>query len=260
MTTQRRPANLAVCLAALFAAAGCSSPSSVDDGGGVTPGGYNHLRSPGSSSGDLLAAADFSRLVVQVQYVAGAAPSAAGLQALEAFLNARLNKPGGITIMAPQPIAITQQATYSAAQIRAIEQAHRTVYTEGTTIAAYFLFIDGEYSGGANVLGIAYNNTSMAIFGEKIGQYTGGLGQPSAATVEATVASHEFGHILGLVNNGSAMQTEHQDEPHGHHCDDPDCLMYWAVETSDFIANLLGGAVPDLNPDCLDDLQANGGR
>ena len=84
--------------------------------------------------------------------------------------------------------------------------------------------MDDEYAGDPNVLGIAYRNTSMAIFQETIARHTGGALEPSAATVEGTVAAHEFGHVLGLVNNGSPM--EHQDEPHGRHCDNEDCLMY----------------------------------
>ena len=109
------------------------------------------------------------------------------------------------------------------------------------------------------MLGFAYNNTSIAIFGEKIRDHSGSISQPATATVEGVVLNHELGHLLGLVNSGSTMQTEHQDEPHGKHCDDPDCLMYYAVRTTDFIANLLGD-MPTLDANCLDDLAANGGR
>lgn len=85
-----------------------------------------------------------------------------------------------------------------------------------------------------------YYNTSMAIFEEKIADNTGSPLGPSAATVGGVVLKHEAGHNLGLVANRSPMQTEHQDEPNGKHCDDPDCLMYWSVRTLDFIASLTG--------------------
>jgi hypothetical protein len=222
------------------------------------PGEYDHARAPGASAADLLTADVFDRVIVQVQYVQGYEPSAAGLQHLEDFLEARLNKPAGITIQIDAPLPIAGQATYSAAEVRALEADHRTVFTEGTTLAMYALFLDGEFAGSPNVLGVAYNNTSLAIFEETIQAHSGGALEPSVATVEGTVAQHEAGHLLGLVNNGSAMQTEHQDEPNGHHCDDPNCLMYWAVRTTDFIQNLLDG-MPQLDQDCLDDLQANGG-
>ena len=240
--------------ASLLGAGGCAS--ATDPGGGGGP--YNHRLAPGASARDFLTDADFDRLVVQVQYVNGFPPSSVGLQHLQDFLGARVNKPGGIVIQVDAPLQIPAQATYTTAAVRAIELAHRSTFTTGATLAAYLLFLNGEYSPETNVLGIAYNNTSMAIFGEKIGQYTGGLGQPSPSTVEGTVANHEAGHILGLVANGSAMQVPHQDAANGNHCADTGCLMYYAVRTSDFISNLLGG-MPSLDANCLADLQANGG-
>ena len=233
---------------------GCRDGTSNND-----PGAYAHDLAPGASARDFLSSGEFDRLVVEVQYVAGFRPTDAGLQALQTFLNARLNKPGGIEIRLGAALQIPQRASYSLNDIRALEHQHRTVYTEGTTIAAYLLFLDGEYAGGSNVLGIAYNNTSMAVFDEQILQHTGGPLEPAQHTVEATVANHEFGHLLGLVNNGSTMQTEHQDEPNGEHCDNPDCLMHYTVRLSDFVSNLLNG-MPQLDQNCLDDLRANGGK
>ena len=256
----RRLPRPTLLLATLLASLACSEPGTGVDGTDDNGAAYDHARAPGASAHDLLSAADFDRLVVQVQYVEGHPPTAAGLQHLRDFLAARVNKPNGIVVQAPQAIQVPARATWSDADVRALEQQHRTLFTEGRTLAGYLLFLDGEYAASANVLGIAYNNTSMAIFGEVIEQHTGDpVLQPSRSTVEGTVAQHEIGHLLGLVNNGSAMQTEHQDEPHGRHCDDQQCLMYYAVRTTDFISNLLDG-MPALDANCLDDLQANGGR
>jgi hypothetical protein len=251
------PARLALACGLLFAVA-CSGGTEPDGRGNDE---YDHDLAPGAAARDLLSADDFDRLVVEVQYVQGFAPTAAGLQHLRGFLEARLNKPGGVEIrVASSPLPIQGQATYTPADVRAIEQQHRTAYTQGTTIATYLLYLDGELEGGPNVLGIAYNNTSMALFAEKIDQHTGGVLQPSFATVEGTVANHEMGHLLGLVNNGTPMQTDHHDEDNGRHCDDPDCLMHFSVRTTDYLDNLLGGTIPTLDADCLADLQANGGQ
>ena len=240
----------------ILACNGTTDPDPFDD---PIPGSYDHGRAPGASARDLLSADDYTRMVVQVQYLEGYEPSSGGLDLLEDFLRERVHKPDGISIEMDEPLAIAPQATYSASQIRAIEETHRTAYTSGDTLAVYLLFVPGEYSESANVLGIAYNNTSTAIFGEVIAEHTGGALQPSESTVTGAVAMHEFGHIFGLVNNGSPMQAEHQDEPNGRHCDDPDCLMYYAVRTTDYLSNLLGD-IPELDQDCLDDLSANGGR
>jgi hypothetical protein len=249
-------------LFALSGACGDGVTTPIDDDPGPNPptgSSYDHARAPGASAGDLLSADDYDRMVVQVHYVEGFRPTDAGLQHLADFLATRVNKPNGIVLQIEAPLQITQQATYTTAEVRAIEQAHRSVYTEGTTLGVHLLFLNGAFDAQANVLGIAYNNTSMAIFEEQIEDHTGGALEPSQAIVEGTVANHEFGHILGLVANGSDMQVEHQDEPNGHHCDDPDCLMYYAVRTTDFLSNLLGG-MPDLDANCLADLAANGGK
>ena len=72
--------------------------------------------------------------------------------------------------------------------------------------------------------------------------------------------NHEFVNILGLVNNGTTPQSTHQDTPHGAHCSDDTCLMYYQADTSDMISNLLGGKIPELDAACLADLKANGGK
>lgn len=251
-------------LASVVSVAACSSdatgPGDADpDPQPGNPDPYDHTLAPGASSEDLLSGAEYDSLVVEIQYVEGFRPTDEGLAHLQSFLAERLNKARGIEIRIAPALQIQTQATYSVADVQAIEEEHRSAYTEGSTLAVYFLFLDGEYSEQANVLGFAHRNTSMAIFQEKIEDNSGGVTQPSQATVEGVVLQHEIGHNLGLVDNGSPMQTEHQDEPNGKHCDDENCLMYYAVRTADFIQNLLDG-MPDLDQDCIDDLQANGGK
>ena len=260
---RRNHLRLGAALAVLVAA--CSSGTEPGGGGGGGGGGdgdgYDHGLAAGASAVDLLTADDFDSLLVQVQYVQGFPPTTEGLQHLTDFLEARLHKPGGVRIQVGLALPSPGRATHTAAQVRAMQQQYRSAYTRGRTLALHVLYLDGEYDGAPNVLGIAYNNTSVALFAETIDQYTGGALEPSFATVEGAVAQHEVGHLLGLVNNGTAMQAEHedQDEPNGHHCDDQSCLMYFAVRTTDFIGQLLEG-MPTLDADCLADLQASGGR
>ncbi len=220
---------------------------------------FNSEANPGSSAEDFLKADDFDQLVVEIQYMEGYRPTDEAVDQLKTFLEARLNK-GSITMMEPAVIPAAGQNAYSADQIRALEEEHRTVYPEEGILSAYFIFVDGEWDVSDNVLGIAYYNTSMALFGAKIDEASGGLFQHGRDKIEATVMLHEFGHILGLVNNGVDMQENHQDEENGSHCDESTCLMYYSVRTTDFFANVFEGTIPDLDEACIADLRAAGGR
>lgn len=219
---------------------------------------YNHEINPGQSAVDFLTDDDFERLVVQVQYMQGYEPTQEGLSNLETFLRDRLNK-SSITIMEPEEIPAAGQSSYTANEIRDLEREHRTQFSSENQIAAYFIIVDGEYS-DSDVLGIAHFNTSMALFGPKFNEVSSGLGSPSKEDVETIVMRHEFGHILGLVNNGVDMQENHQDTANGRHCDNDQCLMYYAFRNADLFGSIFGGSIPELDENCLADLQAAGGK
>lgn len=254
-------------LAGGAACGGGGTTGPVDDGNGDPNGGpsYSHTESPGSSAEDFLADGDFTSLTVEVDHVEGLRPSQEALDSLRVFLERRLHKPGGITLTVDDAISSPGQSPYSAEEIRDLEGTHRDTFTDGSTLAAYYLFLDGQFE-QQNVLGIAYFNTSMAIFEQVIRDNSGSLNQPSTTVIEASSIRHEMGHVLGLVNNGTPMQAQqggpddHHDEANGAHCTKEGTLMYYQVETTDFIANLQGGEVPELDPLGIDDLQANGGK
>lgn len=220
---------------------------------------FNHKRGPGASSADFLNDDPFDELIVEVDYMKGHEPDSEALDNLQSFLEERLNKTT-VTILQPTEIEASGKESYTSGEVRDLEDEHRTEYSEEGTLAAYFIFLDGEYS-TENVLGIAYYNTSMALFGETIRRISGGIGQPSRRMIETTVLRHEIGHLLGLVDNGTEMQEDHKDEGHGSHCNNDSCLMYYAVETTNFFVNLTeGGEVPELDELCITDLQAAGGK
>ncbi len=185
---------------------------------------FNHEINPGQSATEFLTDDDFDQLIVQVQYMQGYEPTQEGLSNLEVFLNERLNKTS-ITIMTPEEIPASGQSSYTADEVRDLERDHRSQFSSENRIAAYFIILDGEFE-NADVLGIAHFNTSMALFGPKFDEVSSGIGSPSKEDVETIVLRHEFGHILGLVNNGIDMQENHQDTENGRHCVNDECLMY----------------------------------
>jgi hypothetical protein len=223
----------------------------------------NHRNQTGSSANDLLSNDSYESLVVEIQYMTGYRPTDDAMSRFTTFLNERLNKSGGVNLVFSE-IGAQGKSSYSIDDIKKIEESNRSEFTTRKQIAAYFLFLDGDYSGNKDnsvVLGAAYYNTSMVIFEKTIVDATGGLGQPPTYKLETTVINHEFGHILGLVNLGTSMQSFHQDTKNGAHCDNTECLMNWVAETGDAVNNLLGSSkIPILDQNCIKDLQANGGK
>ena len=235
---------------------GASDPTNggTSDGGSTTQ--FDSRAAPGESAEAFLSGEQFTELTVEVDYMEGYRPTEEGLDSLKSALERHLAK-SSITIATPTSIPAQGNSTYSAEDIRDLEAEHRDHFTQAgsETIWAYFLVLDGTFT-DESVVGVAYYNTSMAFFGKTIEDITGGLTQPSRKKVEATVFRHEFGHNLGLVNNGIPMQQDHQDEEHGPHCTNEQCVMYYAIETTDFFRNVFDGTIPGFGPHGTEDMAA----
>ena len=223
------------------------------------PGGADQLHNKpvGNSARDLLSASPYASLKIEVQYMPGFEPDAAALVHLQNTLAGILNKPSGITIVTTQ-IGASSNTTLNIDQVFQVERNNRRVFTTPNEIAVYVLYTNGNYT-DANVLGAAYKNTSAVIFGKTIRDNSGGLGQVNRTKLEATVLEHELGHLLGLVDLGTTMQSNHKDGAHGNHCNNSNCLMYYASDTRDILGILLTGNIPPLDANCRADLHANGG-
>jgi predicted Zn-dependent protease len=233
-------------------------PNGSDDDD--TPVQFNSEAAPGDSARSFLDDRRFTVLSLEVDYMEGYEPTSDALDSLKTALNAHLSK-SSLHIPTPTQIPAAGQGPYSTDQVRGLEEEHRNHYTraESDTLWAYFLVVDGKYS-SENVVGIAYYNTSMAFFGKTIEEITGGVTKPSREKVEATVFRHEFGHNLGLVNNGIPMQQDHQDDDNGPHCTNEQCVMYYAIETTDYFANVFDGTIPTFEQFCTADMAAQDGQ
>ncbi len=219
-------------------------------------GGFDY-KQLGSSANNFLAATTYTSLVVQVNYMQGYEPSQESLDVLKAFLIRYLNKPEGVTIY-KQMIVGTNQRTLSIKDIVSFEKRHRTVFTEGNILSAHILITDGDYN-IEELLATSYWNTSFAIFGKNVDRYSGGPGQVSRTKLMSSLLCHEMGHLLGLVNQGTPMLTDHQDRANGAHCSDNNCLMNFEIETTSS-GMPTTGPIPSLDNNCHNDLLANGGK
>lgn len=233
------------------------SKDDTKSGSGSNPLAGNKL-GVGVSAKDLLAATKFQSIQLEILYMPGYAPDATAINNLVAFLNMLINKPGGIQVTQRQ-IAASGKTTLSLDEIKAIEDANRTVFNTGSTIGVMAMYVDADYSQG-NTIGVAYRNTSLVVFGKTVVASSGGINQVSRTKLESVGLEHEFGHLLGLVNLGSPMQVNHEDGGHEKHCNNSACLMYYATQTNMMGGVILSGPIPALDDNCRNDLRANGGK
>jgi hypothetical protein len=217
-----------------------------------------NLKSVGASANEFLSAATYSSINVQLQYMQGFAPDATAINNLTNFLNGLINKPNGISF-SQSTIAPSGKSVFTIEEVAAIEKANRTQFSNGNVLSVYVLYVDAPYS-TANILGAAYRNTSLVVFGPTVTNNSGGINQTTRTKLETTVLNHEFGHLLGLTNLGTAMVAPHEDVQHLAHCNNNSCLMYYATQTTVMGGVLLSGAVPVLDANCKADLRANGGK
>jgi len=240
------------CLVLAFA--GCSKNDGTSNN--ASAGASNNL-GVGASAHDFLSGSLYNTVTIQIEYAPGMKLQQQSIDNLVAFLKTHLNKTGGIVVTQTQ-VSSVNKAQVSLQDVSDYEQRNRTVFTTGANIGVYILAADADYT-TAGVGGIAYRNTSIVMLEKTIQARSGGLGQASTVKIETGILEHEFGHLLGLVNTGTAMVVPHLDEAHKPHCTNKNCLMYWQIETNGLV-NEVNGGVPLLDDNCINDLRANGGK
>ncbi|QLE00511.1 membrane metalloprotease [Galbibacter sp. BG1] len=238
----------------------CSKDDDSEDGG--TPIAGNRL-STGDSARDFLSDENFDELVIEVVYVEGYRPTDAALNNLVQFIEERCHKSAGVELNVrsfPSP----NIAEFNIQQVDSIEKVMRSQYNLGDKMALYVSFLDGKFEDDSDdsvVLGAAYRNTSFVIFEETLHRFSDGINEPDRFLLESTVFRHEFAHLLGLVNLGTEMQTDHLDTENGSHCNVESCLMNYRVESGINIPGMTSEEnIPELDSQCLADLRANGGK
>jgi len=125
----------------------------------------------------------------------------------------------------------------------------------------YVLFLNGylEKDGEENpqVIGASVVGTPvMVVFKDAILRASNSL--TVLMFVEQATLVHEFGHVMGLVDNGIPMVSDHLDPDHPRHCTNEECVMYWqnegAADLREFVQQMMStGSLVMFGEECLDD-------
>lgn len=248
-----RLATITLLLTTILLWSGCEDAPTDAGSGGPQP--YSTTEGPGDANSDIVAGGDFDTIELEFQYMPGHKPQPEAVNQLVSFLESWSGKT--VRALEPEEIPAGGQASYIASEVRNLEDEHRNHVPDraSSTLRLYHLFLDGEFE-QKNVLAIAYRNTSTAYFGATFEETSSGLGSPSREQVEASVLRHEIGHLMGLVDSGTNMQQDHKDEANGAHCDNENCVMYYAYNQPDLFSSIFGSEIPDLDAACEADIEA----
>lgn len=291
MTTQIK--KICLLLMFLLAVIGCQSDDSarpitnnnapvIDEDGNINLNALNrvnpnfrmeNLNQLGASAVDLASSDQYKSVTLEVVSVEGFEPSAFAKQNLIQFIEDRLNKPNGVTVV-EQTIPPLGVDSYTVETIFGeVEAVHRTQFSIGDNLAIFIFFADQddeqtEFTNRESnfILGTAYLNTSFVIYESTLRTLTGN-NPNDLERVQAGTLTHEFCHLLGLVNSDfTPQQQPHEDmvedengELEGNrHCDVRFCLMEATARfTTDMMNNI---NVLQLDPLCIEDLRAIGGK
>jgi hypothetical protein len=192
-----------------------------------------------------LTSASFTRLRVEIDAVDGLWPYASSKDYLGRFYAELLDKPDGIVFVEDETLEPTgNDVAWSIDDLDALARAHASAEQAGT-ISIQVLALHGHYAAedGGTVLGVAWGQRFIALFQDALrsnceGGLFGGLEQDACEAAERNVWAHEMGHVIGLVDNGVPMQTDHRDAEHGRHDSNEGCLMYWAYDRPEIFDTL----------------------
>ncbi|MEZ4811458.1 MAG: hypothetical protein R2819_13955 [Allomuricauda sp.] len=248
----------------------CSKDSDIIDPPNSVVDKSANLLATGASARDILSNTKFDKLLIEIAYVSGFRPAAETVTNFEEFLRERTFKED-ISFIYTQ-LSSPNEETLTLEEIADLESENRTAYNNNGTLAIYIYFADApsesdDQSEGLVTLGAVYRNTSMIIYESTIRELVGNSILISVSDVETATLEHEFGHLFGLVNLGTASVNDHEDPDAENHCNVEGCLMQAELQFGGPTMKLLesnaskgSAAVPELDAECILDLQNNGGR
>lgn len=222
---------------------------------------------------DHLYAKTTTELPLEIDYQVGAEPYTGTLISADTWnlfrvnADALFNKQKNVTV--PSSLAQMESLSdisgsdFTSQQILDIATKHRGTLSTTNSTSFYVLFLNGYFNDGKtvrqDVLGVSIGKTGViAMFKPVIASTS--VFPNTRKFVEQSTLIHEFGHAVGLVNNGVAMVEPHQDDAHGAHDSASSCVMYYANEGSsaavEFVRNLRNGDEVLFDSKCLADVAA----
>lgn len=205
---------------------------------------------------DIVSDDDYDTWIIELDWSAGERPSQSDINFMEDRMEAVVSKSSVRTTFDDGNLPSRAEWTRSA--LDSLHNQYQDEETSGRTVTTHVMFVDGQYE-QENVLGIAVGHEYVVIFSERIRDACASnpLCFPSdETTVRRAVLVHEMGHILGLVDNGIPMQSDHGDGT--GHSDNQNSVMWASAETTGIFG--LSNIPTNFDAEDRADLCAAGGK
>ncbi|MCI5072920.1 hypothetical protein MRY82_08280 [bacterium] len=110
---------------------------------------------------------------------------------------------------------------------------------DGKQASIYILWVDGYFQNDqqeteTSVLGLSISGQAMLVVFKPAVELASSSFPHYEAYAQQIVVNHEIGHVIGLVNNGLPITSNHLDDNASHgsaHCNNLSCIMYWQNES-----------------------------
>lgn len=203
--------------------------------GGCGPGGGPQLRFL-----DYLRADHYARLVIEVDAAEGYAPRDSSAHALVEGLAPLVDKPMGVEAILDETLPSKgPDHGWTYGELQSLAGRTFDLKVPRDAVKMHILFVDGhdaEDGPGDLTLGYAWGYTSAVVFAETLANACANepaeIREEVCAASELWVWTHETGHLLGLVDLGVPMVHDHEDPDHPGHDVNPNCVMYWAWQST----------------------------
>ena len=193
------------------------------------------------------------KMVLEIDYEVGYKPETSSTDLLKQRIGEVCSFSKGISLEFTET-DFADVGTWSADDVREQGWANKQADPINGKTLRWQLIFPAETNDDDNVLGVAVDASTIAIFGESVDGAAGFLNRPSAEEVENSVIVHEAGHLLGLVNLVYTSPADHEASDKPGHSNNEDSVMYWAIE-SVTVANFISGDLPnEFDQDDKDDL------
>ena len=165
-----------------------------------------------------LSAHDYERLVIEVIGVEGVPADATAIAALADTAKMFCNKPAGVEVVWSPLVPRWAQGAreWTEGQLGDFCDRYAKRHTAANTVVLHILFVPGTHTDGPSVGAVTFAKDKVGVFAEA---------DPLWAM--SSILVHEFGHICGLVNNGTPDTHKHEDSDNLGHCKSTACTMFW---------------------------------